>query len=336
MDPARDAHVRKPLISIVVPVYNEEANVHRAYEAICAELAPREDLVFEIVFTDNHSTDATFALLKELAQRDPRVRVIRFARNFGFNRSILAGYRFARGDAAIQIDCDLEDPPQLFHEFIRLWGEGHDVVVGVRARRQESPLRARARSAYYRLLDSISETRHEMNAGDFRLVARSVLDQLKAIDDAHPYMRGLVSELAQNQAAVPYVRTGRREFGESKFPARQLLKLALEGVFAHSTLPLKLATYIGLAVAAVTTVMSAIFLLGRLLEPEKWPVGYATTTLLILFGISLNGLFLGVLGEYIGRIYHQVRRRPSVIVEKALNLDASGGVYAEEVRRGLQ
>ncbi|HEX7887922.1 MAG TPA: glycosyltransferase family 2 protein [Ramlibacter sp.] len=324
------------LISIVVPVYNEEANVRRAYEAIRAELEPRDDLSFEIVFTDNHSTDRTFDLLREIAQADPRVKVIRFARNFGFNRSIMAGYRFARGDAAIQIDCDLEDPPQLFHDFIRLWREGHDVVVGVRARRQESPLRARARNAYYRFLDSISETPHQMNAGDFRLVDRSVLNQLALVDDAQPYMRGLISELARNQGAVPYERTARREFGESKFPARQLLKLALQGVFAHSTLPLKLATYIGLAVALLTATLSAVFLVGRLLHPERWPVGYATTTILILFGISLNGLFLGVIGEYIARIYDQVRTRPTVIVERAVNLDVSGGQYREEAPRGFQ
>lgn len=327
---------RKPLISIVVPVYNEEANIHRAYEAICGELGPRQDLLFEIVFTDNHSTDSTFSVLKDLAKSDPKVKVIRFARNFGFNRSILTGYRFARGEAAIQIDCDLEDPPQLFHEFIRLWQEGHDVVVGVRARREEHPLRTRARSAYYRLLASISETPHEMNAGDFRLVDRSVLDQLKVIDDAQPYMRGLISELAQNQAAVPYARTSRREFGQSKFPLRQLVKLGLEGVFAHSTLPLKLATYTGLTIALVTALVSAAFLIGRLLHPEQWPVGYAMTALLILFGISINALFLGVIGEYIGRIYHQVRRRPTVIVERSLNVEASGGVYVQEVPRGLQ
>jgi glycosyltransferase involved in cell wall biosynthesis len=336
MDLGSTKPVSSPLISVIVPVYNEEANVRRAYDAICAELAPRDDLSFEIVFTDNHSTDGTFSLLAELAKSDPRVKVIRFARNFGFNRSILTGYRFASGDAAIQIDCDLEDPPQLFHEFIRLWREGHDVVVGVRARREESPLRAQARNAYYRMLASISETPQEMNAGDFRLIDRSVLDQLKVIDDAQPYMRGLVSELAHNQAAVPYARTQGRQFGQSKFPLRQLVKLALDGVFSHSTLPLKLATYIGLAVALLTALMSAVFLAGRLLQPEQWPLGYATTTLLILFGISLNALFLGVIGEYIARIYQQVRTRPTVIVEKALNVQASAGVYSEEARRGFQ
>lgn len=336
MDLGSTAADRGALISIIVPVYNEEANVRRAYEAIVAQLQPREDLSFEIVFTDNHSTDGTFRLLREIAEHDARVRVIRFARNFGFNRSILTGYRLAKGDAAIQIDCDLEDPPELFHEFIRLWRQGHDVVVGVRARRQESPLRTRARNAYYRLLDSISDTRHEMNAGDFRLIDRSVLNQLKMIDDAQPYMRGLVSELARNQGAVPYERTRQREYGESKFPVGQLLKLALEGVFAHSTLPLKLATYVGLSVAAITTTLSGVFLIGRLLQPENWPVGYATTTLLILFGISLNGLFLGVIGEYIGRVYQQVRRRPTVVVERALNVDAEGGIYPERTHRGLQ
>jgi polyisoprenyl-phosphate glycosyltransferase len=312
--------MKKSLISIVVPVFNEEENVARAYEAICAEMNKRKDVTFEIIFTDNHSTDSTFEILQDLAARDKCVKVLRFARNFGFNRSILVGYRHARGNAAIQIDCDLEDPPSLFHDFIRLWHEGHDVVVGLRTHRAENWIMAFARKAYYRFLDVISETHHQMDAGDFRLVDKSILDQIKYIDDAQPYVRGLISEFAVNQGGIAYSRN-RRKYGKSKFPLRQLISLGLDGVYAHSTVPLKIATYIGLGIALSAALITGIYIVGRLLAPEDWPAGFATTTVLILFGISLNALFLGIIGEYIARIYQQVRRRPTVIYEKVLNID---------------
>ena len=310
----------KKLISVIIPAYNEEDNVERAYEEVTAELMKLDAFEHEIIFTDNHSTDRTFAKLKAIAARDPRVRLVRFARNFGFQRSILTGYRCARGDAAIQIDCDLEDPPTLFADFLRLWQEGNDVVVGVRAQRAEGMHMVLARRAFYVLLDKISDVRHEIDAGDFRLVDRAILDQLRAIDDAQPYVRGLISELARSQASVRYTR-GKRLHGESKFPLRQLLKLALEGIFAYSTAPLRVATYCGLFVALLTAAATAIYIVARLLFGRQWPAGFATTTALILFGISLNALFLGIIGEYIGRIYNQVRKRPTTVVEQAINLD---------------
>lgn len=327
--------MRKQLISIIVPVFNEEGNVRRAYEAIVAELGQRDDIEFEIIFTDNHSTDSTFERLEQIALQDERVRVLRFARNFGFNRSILTGYRYAQGDAAIQIDCDLEDPPSLFHEFIRMWRSGHDVVVGIRAQRVEGWLMIVARKAFYRFLDSISDTPHHVDAGDFRLVDRRILNQLRFIDDAQPYVRGLISELASNQGSVPYTRS-RREHGESKFPLRQLIKLALEGIYAHSTLPLQLATYVGIGIALATALITGIYIIGRLFSAEMWPAGFATTTVLILFGISLNALFLGIIGEYIARIFRQVRHRPTVVIEKSLNANVSGAIYKEERHNGLQ
>lgn len=326
--------MRKQLISIIVPVFNEEENVLRAYEAVVEELEKRDDITFEIIFTDNHSTDATFERLEELAGRDDRVRVLRFARNFGFNRSILTGYRLARGDAAIQIDSDLEDPPGIFHEFIELWQQGHDVVVGIRTRRAESSVMVLARKTFYRFLERVSDSPHQVDAGDFRLVDRSILDQLKKIDDARPYIRGLISEIASNQGSVVYARN-RRQFGKSKFPISQLVKLGFEGVFAHSTVPLRIATYMGIGTAVVTTVVTGVYILGRLLAPEDWPAGFATTTVLILFGISINALFLGIIGEYIARIYQQVRKRPTVIVEKSLNMDVSGALYKLEHPDGL-
>jgi glycosyltransferase involved in cell wall biosynthesis len=306
------------LISIVIPVYNEGKNVDRAYCAVKAEFENRNDLDFEIIFTDNHSVDDTFERLKSIAARDLRVRVLRFSRNFGFNRSILTGYRYAQGDAAIQIDCDLEDPPAAFHEFIRLWRAGHDVVVGVRTRRVEGRIQSFLRRSFFRLLNGISDVRHEADAGDFRIVDRTILDQLRIINDPQPYVRGLITELARNQGIVAYERS-RREFGESKFPSSQLIKLALDGVFAHSTAPLRIATYIGLSVALVTACVSGFYILGKILALREWPSGFATTTVLILFGISLNSLLLGIIGEYLARIYQQMRGRPPVIIEKAIN-----------------
>ncbi|MBP6852326.1 MAG: glycosyltransferase family 2 protein, partial [Rhodoferax sp.] len=173
--------MHKNLISVIVPVYNEQDNIVRSYEAITAEFARMDDTELELIYTDNHSTDATFERLSELARRDDRVKVIRFARNFGFNRSILTGYRYARGDAAIQIDCDLEDPPHVFHDFLRLWRLGHDVVIGLRAQRREGWLMVVLRKAFYRFLDRISDTPHQTDAGDFRLVDRRILDQLRQI-----------------------------------------------------------------------------------------------------------------------------------------------------------
>lgn len=310
--------MKKKLISIIIPVYNEEGNVLSAYTEVCEELEKRSDVDFEIIFTDNHSADKTFPLLQGLAAVDTRVKVLRFARNFGFNKSILTGYRNAKGDAAIQIDCDLEDPPSVFHDFISLWLEGHDVVVGIRSNRAEGRLMIWARKAFYRFLDAISETPHQIDAGDFRLVDRHILDQLVVIEDAQPYVRGLISELAKNQSGVVYKR-GRREAGESKFPIRQLLRLGFEGIYAHSTIPLRLATYFGISIAIITVATMMFYLLGHFFFASSWPLGFTTTTVLLLFGISLNALFLGIIGEYVARIYQQVRQRPTVIIEQSLN-----------------
>jgi glycosyltransferase involved in cell wall biosynthesis len=315
-----DAGPERTPISVVVPVFNEEHNVERAYSAIVEEFSKLPEYSYEIIFTDNHSTDGTFSKLKALAASDPDVRVLRFSRNFGFHRSILTGYRHAQGAAAIQIDCDLEDPPSLFPEFLRLWREGHDVVAGVRSDRKESRRMIALRRTFYRLLGSISEVPHAVDAGDFRLVDRQILDQLKTIDDAQPYVRGLISELAANQTGVVFTRQ-KREFDKSKFPLPQLVRLAMSGILSYSIEPLRLATYLGVFISLLTAVMTCFYVVARLVTQHAWPSGFATITVLILFGISLNAIFLGVIGEYIGRIYIQARKRPTVIIEQALNID---------------
>ena len=316
-----DAKTKRPLISIVVPVYNEAGNIEPLYAAVNKAFAGIADAYdHEFVFTDNHSEDATFAELSALAAKDPRVRVFRFSRNFGFQRSIYTGYMQARGAAAVQIDCDLQDPPELICTFIREWEAGNKVVYGIRRGRREGFLITIVRKIFYRLIDRLSEDRLPHDAGDFRLVDRRVIEVLRRIEDHKPYLRGTLATLGFDQKGIAYDRDSRQR-GESKFKLRDLFGLALDGILSHSTVPLRMATYTGLVVSLVTFLALLGYVIGRLVVGVEWPAGFATTTILILLSVSLNALFLGIIGEYVGRIYQQLGRRPLTIIET--RIDAS-------------
>jgi dolichol-phosphate mannosyltransferase len=320
----------RKLISVIVPVLNEQNNIARAYAEVCRvfEEIGRYDL--EIIFTDNHSADRTPEILADIARVDPRVKVVRFARNFGFQNSVLTGYRLAKGDAAFQLDCDLQDPPSSFPDFLALWEKGHDVVVGVRRHRHESRLMQLARKSYYRLVQKFSDDNLVADGGDFRLVDRSILDQLRSIHEAHPYTRGLISSLAKRQIGTPIDRD-RRLFDRSKFPLRRLFSLAMDGVLAHSVLPLRLATYFGFIMAGGLFLLACGYTIGRLLAGSDWPSGFATLAVLIAMGASLNAIFLGIIGEYAGRIYSQVRQRPNTVIEYTINLDEPPATLQQRV-----
>jgi polyisoprenyl-phosphate glycosyltransferase len=309
----------KPLISLVVPVYNEELNIGPFHEAVLQAIAPLEDeFAFEFVFTDNHSEDNTFAELSALAQRDSRVRVFRFSRNFGYQRSILTGYSQTRGDAAIQLDVDLQDPPELIERFLREWQAGADVVYGVRTARQEGVLITLQRRVFYRLIDMLSEHPLPRDAGDFRLVSRRIIDLLVSFSDAQPYLRGTIATLGFKQVGIPYERAARVR-GTSKFPFVRLVSLAIDGILNHSTLPLRMATFIGLGMAVAAFLLAAGYALGKLLFHTNWPAGFTTLVALILFGTGLNAMLLGVIGEYLARIYRQMRKEPLSIVEQTID-----------------
>jgi polyisoprenyl-phosphate glycosyltransferase len=310
----------RKLISVIVPVLNEENNIARAYAEICRVFDAMQGYDLEIIFTDNHSVDRTPKILADIARADPRVKVVRFVRNFGFQNSVLTGYRLARGDAAFQLDCDLQDPPSSFPDFLALWENGHDVVVGVRRHRRENKLMQLGRKIYYRLVQRFSDDNLMVDGGDFRLVDRSILDQLRSIHEAHPYTRGLISSLARRQIGVPVDRD-RRLFDRSKFPLRRLFSLAMDGVLAHSVLPLRLAMYFGFIMAGGLFLLACGYTIGRLLAGSDWPSGFATLAVLIAMGASLNAIFLGIVGEYVGRIYNQVRQRPNTVVEYTIDLD---------------
>ena len=324
-DPVQtDPLLTRPLVSIVVPVFNEEPNILPFYQAVCQVtgiLAPTFD--FEFVFTDNHSTDRTFDHLKTLSQTDPRIRVFRFSRNFGYQRSIMTGYANAQGDAAIQLDCDLQDPPELIGTFLQHWQQGADVVYGVRIKRKEGWSINAARAIFYRLIDKLSEDRIPVDAGDFRLVSRRIIEILRGLNDAQPYLRGSIAALGFTQIGVPYERNA-RERGESKFPFSKLVSLAVDGILNHSTVPLRIATYFGLATSVLTLLGIVGYALVKIVTNAQWPAGFATLAALILASISINAMLLGIIGEYLGRMYQQTRKRPLTIIQDVIDQASSG------------
>jgi dolichol-phosphate mannosyltransferase len=309
----------KPLISLIVPVFNEELNIFPFYQRVTATLRSLDERFrFEFVFTDNHSTDRTFARLSEVAQQDSRIRVFRLSKNFGYQRSILTGYMRCRGDAAIQLDVDLQDPPELIETFLNHWQAGADVVYGVRIQRSEGFAINASRRIFYRLIDSLSEEKLPVDAGDFRLISRRVIDVLCEYRDSNPYLRGTIATLGFDQIGVPYVRQP-RTLGESKFPFSKLLSLALDGILNHSTVPLRLATYFGLATSLLTILLMVSYAFVRVVLHAPWPAGFTTLAALILLSISINAMLLGIIGEYMGRMYRQVRQTPVSIIEAVID-----------------
>lgn len=309
----------KRLISIIVPVYNEEKNIWPLYERLLPVFKKLEGrYYFELIFTDNHSEDKSFELLKDLAQKDPRIRVLRFSKNFGYQQSIYTGYVSAQGDAAIQLDCDLQDPPEMISTFLEKWEEGHQVVYGIRKTRKEGFLINRVRRIFYWLIDRLSADKLPRDAGDFRLVDRKILNELKEIHDMHPYLRGTIASFGFRQIGIPYDRD-KRHSGVGKFRLGTMIQLALDGILNHSILPLRLASIVGLGISCLTIFGIGIYAVGRLFFSKYFPPGLATTFVLILFSITLNSIFLGIIGEYMGRIYQQVKRRPLVIIENRVN-----------------
>lgn len=308
----------KPLVSISIPVLNESGNLDALYHRL-SKLAEHmaEQCDLEFVFSDNHSEDSTWEQLTELAKHDPRIRAIRFSKNFGFQRSILANYLHTRGDAVMQIDADLQDPPEMLEAFFERWQQGYQVVYGIRRKRPEGALISGFRRIGYWFIDHISEHPIPRDAGDFRLIDRKVIDALAKARDPNPYLRGMIAGLGFNQTGILYDRSARVS-GESKFNVGKLIRFGLTAVFNHSTIPLRLASFIGMAMLGISALGSLYYVMLRLLQPDL-PQGLASIHILVLFGIGLQSLLMGVIGEYLLRIYLILRAGPIAIIEQAIN-----------------
>lgn len=314
--------MHKKKISVVTPCYNEEENVVPVYEAVCAvfdRLADR--YTYEHIFMDNCSRDGTVRKLRELAARDKRVKVIINARNFGPTRSVFNGLLASTGDAAVQLDADLQDPPEMIEQFIEKWEQGYRVVYGIRKTRDESHLMQLARKLYYRLADFLSKDELPKDAGDFRLVDQVVIWELKKIKDWNPYIRGLIATVGFKQCGIPYHRH-RREKGKSKASILSLIDYGVNGIVSHSIAPLRVCIVAGIVMSLLSLLGAITYAILRIFVWKR-PIAPGITTVVVL-QFFFNGIllfFLGILGEYIGSIHSQVRWRPLVVEAERINFD---------------
>jgi glycosyltransferase involved in cell wall biosynthesis len=302
------------LLSVVAPVFDEEALVEAFHARVCAVL---EAIPFELVLVDDGSRDGTPQLLAELAARDSRVRVIQLSRNFGHQTALTAGLDHARGDAVVMLDADLQDPPELIPEMLDHWRAGTDVVYAVR-RRRDGETRFKLASArwFYRLFSALADVELEPDSGDFRLLDRAPLDALLSMRERNRFLRGMTVWVGYTQTAVPYERDARHA-GETKYTLRRMLSFAFDAISSFSHRPLQLATLIGFLCAAFAFVLIPVVIALRLAGSYLPGFGTITIAILLLGGIQL--MAIGLIGEYVGRIYDEVKRRPLYLVRQRLN-----------------
>jgi len=305
-----------PQYSIVVPIFNEEETISELYRRMAAMLDGL-DGPSELIFVNDGSRDNSLGLLRELPGRDPRVKVLSFSRNFGHQIAITAGIDYAAGDAVVVIDADLQDPPEVIPDLIKEWKAGTELVYAVRAERKgETFFKKFTASVFYRLIASMTELKIPSDAGDFRLMDRKVVDALKQVREHHRFMRGLSVWVGFKQQGVTYVRH-ERFAGSTKYPLRKMIRFATDGITSFSYVPLQLATTAGFIFAGIALVAIPVVAILRL-QGNDFFGGQATTliSVLLLGGVQL--IFLGIIGEYLGRIYNEVKQRPLYLISEKI------------------
>ena len=313
------------MISVVVPCYNEKEVLGRLYERLTAAAEAWQE-PFEVILVDDGSDEATWDQICEIHRRDPRWKAVRFSRNFGHQTAVSAGIARTGGQAVIVMDADLQDPPEELHRFLAKWREGCEVVYGVRRKRKEGFVKRLCYRLFYRVLAGISDPPIPVDSGDFCLMDRKVVELLKSMPERNRFVRGLRAWVGFRQVGVEYQREARGA-GKPQYTFRKLVKLAVDGIFSFSTWPLRLATRLGLLVSTIAFLGAMFTFVQKVfadwfakigLEPVP---GFPTTVIAILFLGGVQLICLGIIGEYIGRIYDEVKRRPSWIVRETLGLD---------------
>ncbi|MEF3274528.1 MAG: glycosyltransferase family 2 protein [Chloroflexus sp.] len=328
----------QPTFSVVAPVYNEEQLIAEFCRRVIAVLEPLGE-PFEIVLVNDGCRDRSPEIMRELHERDPRIKVINFSRNFGHQIAITAGTDYAAGKAVIVIDSDLQDPPEVIPDLIARWREGYQVVYGVREEREgETWFKKTTAAIFYRLIVRITNVNIPVDTGDFRLMDRKVVDALKRMREHHRFMRGLSAWVGFRQTGVLYRRHARAA-GTTKYPLRKMLRFALDGITSFSYLPLQLATYLGFIVAAISMIFLLVVFVMRLANPsatEPAFYGQASTLASVLFLGAVQLISLGIIGEYVGRIYDEVKGRPLYIVAETLGITEPTATSRHDVRTSQQ
>lgn len=313
----------KKKISIVIPCYNEEAVLPELFERITKAASQWKNYRYEVICIDDGSIDRTWNLLQEQHARDSRWNALSFSRNFGHQIAITAGIEVAKGDAVVLIDADLQDPPEVIHQMITKWDQGYDVVYGTRTERHgETSFKKGTAKLFYRLLNYLSDVTIPMDTGDFRLMSRKVVDTLRLMPERDRFMRGMVSWVGFKQIALPYKRN-KRVAGESKYPLKKMLRFATDGILSFSTKPLKISIVMGIfcALLAMLGILYALFL--RLFT-DIWVEGWTALMIAVLFIGGVQLITVGILGEYIGRIFNETKNRPLYVVQEHLDTSKEG------------
>jgi polyisoprenyl-phosphate glycosyltransferase len=314
---------QRPTFSVVVPIWNETEVIPELYRRVL-QIMDSTGASWELVCINDGSTDNSLELLLELHRQDPRVKVIDFSRNFGHQIAITAGADFADGDAVIVMDADLQDPPDVILRMIEKWRAGYEVVYAVRSKRKgETRFKLWTASLFYRILQKITDIYIPLDAGDFRLMDRRVVLAMRKMRERHRFMRGLSSWVGFRQIGVEYERA-ERFAGDTKYPLRRMLRLAGNAITSFSYLPLQLATYVGFGLALLSLLAIVITIILRL-SGNVFFLGQATTLVSVLFLGGVQLIFLGIIGEYLGRIYDEVKHRPLYLVSHAYGFVAQGG-----------
>jgi len=302
--------------SIVAPCWNEEGNLNELYRRV-KEVMEQIGEPWELVLVNDGSTDRTLDLMRELHTADPRVHYLDFSRNFGHQIAVTAGMDFAQGDTVILIDADLQDPPELIKEMIDKWKEGYKVVYAIRSERQgESWFKLFTAKLFYRIIFRITDVNIPLDTGDFRLMDRKVVDRMKNMRERQRFIRGMTSWVGFKQTGVYYVRE-ERFAGETKYPLRRMVKFAVDAITGFSYFPLQLATFIGFTIATLSVPLIIAVIVARLSGSQAF-AGQATTLVMVLFLGGIQLISLGIIGEYLGRIYDEVRDRPLYVVNDAV------------------
>ncbi|MGH7796367.1 MAG: glycosyltransferase family 2 protein [Candidatus Binatia bacterium] len=310
---ASSQNAAEPELSVVIPVYNEEENIPVLYDRLLRTLEGA-NINFEIVFVDDGSRDQSIAKLNEIGASDQRVVVIELARNFGHQVAITAGLDFARGKAVAVMDADLQDPPEVLPAFVAKWREGHEVVYAIRARRQETWFLRASYAAFYRLLRRVANVEIPLDAGDFCVMDRRVVDLLKSMPERNRFVRGIRSWVGFSQVGLPFERHARHA-GASKYTFGRLTLLALDGLFSFSYVPLRIITVLGFSISLLSILAALFYAITRLLT-GLGPPGFATLVVAVFFLAGVQLITIGVIGEYVGRIFEEVKRRPLYIMRK--------------------
>lgn len=306
----------RQLLSVVVPVYNEAEGIDAFYERTKTVLEGLSELDHEILFVDDGSSDGSLARLSALSAADACVQVVKFSRNFGHQIAITAGIDHAEGDAVVVIDADLQDPPEVIGDFVDKWREGYDVVFGVRSER-DGETRAKLLTArlFYRILRRFTQVEIPVDVGDFRLMSRRAADVLRGMREKDRFVRGLVSWLGFRQVGVPY-RRDPRFAGETKYPYRKMIKFAVDGITSFSGAPLKLASWLGYLSSILAFLYLASVFVQKLMGGTVQ--GWATIMVALLFLGGVQLICIGIIGEYIGRIFNEIKPRPMYVVEEVI------------------